>query len=73
MKEHKEREQQAIVEPLEQPTNQIELDGILAQEVASKERRKHDAVPSRRRTRASGPLNSATVYADPSAATGSHQ
>ena len=44
----------------EQPTNQMALDAMLAQQLASMKWTKQDAVPSRRRTRASEPANIAT-------------
>ena len=54
MHDQKEREHEAIVESRMrkgQPTNQMALDGMLAQQLASIEQTKEDAVPSRRRTR----------------------
>ena len=63
MQDQKEREEEAIVEARMlkgQPTHQMALDGMLAQQLASMERTKQNAVPSRRRTRAYGPANNAT-------------
>ena len=61
MKEDKEMEQQAVVESLEQRTNQMELDRMLAEQLAPNSGDIWtDYNASRRKTRASGPANSAT-------------
>ena len=63
MQDQKQTEHEAIVESRirkGQPTHQMALDGMLAQQLASMEQTKEDAVPSRRRTRASVPANGAT-------------
>ena len=61
LKEDTEIKQQAIVEFLEQPTNQVELDGMLAEQLATNSGNIWgDYKVSRRKTRTSGPANSAT-------------